>query len=143
MSFLINNCFFTIGKMVFKQDISIPVSIYPVPFWGNLFLYFFECKYIKQFILSGSLKHKYHGVPRIIDDLCAIINEDNEFLTFKNIYPLELELKVEHQGNYASFLDLEIKIKDSIFLYKLSDKKDECSICKAIYHLQISIVLHF
>ena len=40
-------------------------------------------------------------------------SDDNEFLTsFKNIYPKELDLKVERQGNHASFLDLEIKIED-------------------------------
>ena len=45
-------------------------------------------------------------------DLCAI-NNDNEFLrSFKNIYPKELDIKLERQGNHASFLDLEIKIED-------------------------------
>ena len=45
-------------------------------------------------------------------NLCAI-NDDNEFLTsFKNICPKELDLKVEHQGHHASFLDLDIKIED-------------------------------
>ena len=45
-------------------------------------------------------------------DLCAI-NNDNEFLrSFKNIYPKELDIKLERQGNHASFLDLEIKIEE-------------------------------
>ena len=48
------------------------------------------------------------------------------FLTsFKNIYPKELELEVELQGNHTSFLDLEIKIADSVFLYKFLDKRDK------------------
>ena len=29
MSFLINKCFFTIGNMIFKQDIGIPMGIDP------------------------------------------------------------------------------------------------------------------
>ena len=46
------------------------------------------------------------------------------FLTsFKKIYPNELELKVENQGNHASFLDLDIEIKDSVFVRKLFDKR--------------------
>ena len=61
---------------------------------------------------------------RFIDYHCAI-NDGNEFLTFKNIYPKELELKVEHQGNHASLLDLDIKIKDSVFVYKFFDKRDK------------------
>ena len=52
--------------------------------------------------------------------------DDNEFLTsFKNIYPKELDLKVERQGNHVSFLDLDIKVEDSVFLYKTSDKRDK------------------
>ena len=35
-----------IGNIVFKQDIGIPTSINQAPFWANLFLYFFESKYI-------------------------------------------------------------------------------------------------
>ena len=41
------------------------------------------------------------------------MNNDNELLaSFKSIYFKELELTVEHQGNYASFLDLDVEIED-------------------------------
>ena len=74
-----DKCFITIGNMVFKQDISIPMGIDPAPFWSYLFLYFFESKYIKQLISNGSSKaYKYHNVSRLIDDLRAI-NDDNGF----------------------------------------------------------------
>ena len=43
---------------------------------------------------------------------------------YKDIYPPELELKIEHQGGHATFLDLDITIKDDIFVYKLFDKRD-------------------
>ena len=32
-----------------------------------------------------------------------------------------MELKVEHHGIHASFLDLDIKTRDSAFVYKLFD----------------------
>ena len=49
---------------------------------------------------------------------------DNEFLTsFKNIYPKSLDLKVERQGHHVSFLDLDIKVGDTVFTYKPFDKK--------------------
>ena len=38
---------------------------------------------------------------------------------FKDIYPDELELKIEHNGNSASFLNLDICIEDNQFVYKL------------------------
>ena len=72
--------------MVFKQDIGITI-IDPVPVCANLFLYFFESKYIKQLISNGPSKaYKNHELSRFIDDLCAI-NDGNEFTTsVKNIY---------------------------------------------------------
>ena len=39
------------------------------------------------------------------------------------IYLNESELKVEHQGNDASFLDFDIRIVDSVFAYKLFEQK--------------------
>ena len=65
---------------------------------------------MKQIISNGpSKEYEFHGVSRFTDVLCAI-NVDNEFLTsFINIYPKLLDLKVEHLGNHASFLDLGVK----------------------------------
>ena len=46
-------------------------------------------------------------------DVLCVIYDDNEYLTsFINTYPKVLDLKVEHLGNHASFLDLGIKIED-------------------------------
>ena len=54
--------------------------------------------------------------------------DDNEFLTsFKNIYSKELDLKVERQGNHVSYLDLDIKVEESVFVYKPFDKRDKFS----------------
>ena len=39
--------------------------------------------------------------------------------------PNDLELKYEHNGNHATFLDLDIKISGDKFIYKLYDKRDE------------------
>ena len=47
---------------------------------------------------------------------------------FLKICPTELELKVEHQGNHACFLDLDIFV-DNIFVYN-------CLIKEIHSHLQ-------
>ena len=55
--------------------------------------------------------------------------DDNEFLTsFRNICPKELDLKVECHGNHVLVLDLDIKVEDSIFVYKPFDKRDKFSL---------------
>ena len=62
VSFLIKNCYFTIGNIVFKQDIGIPMGIDPAPFWANLFLYFFESKHVQTLVSKKSERaYKYHG----------------------------------------------------------------------------------
>ena len=77
---------------------------------------------MKQLMSNGPSKaYKYNRVSRFIDDLCAI-NDGNEFLTLsRNIYPKELEF--EHQGNHASFSDLDIKIEDSVLESGLGHKR--------------------
>ena len=74
MSFLINKCFFTIGNMIFKQDVGIPMNIDPALIWANIYLSFIESKYIKKLILNGSSKvYKHHGVSRFINDLLTMV----------------------------------------------------------------------
>ena len=61
---------------------------------------------------------------RFIDDMICI-NDMGEFgREYKNIYPESLDLKCEHNGSKATFLDLEIKIENNKFSYKLFDKRD-------------------
>ena len=43
---------------------------------------------------------------------------------YKDLYPPELQLKVEHSGTHATFLNLDITVKDGVFIYKLFDKRD-------------------
>ena len=122
---LIENCFFTVGNVVMRQAIGIPMGIDPAPFWANLFLYAYENQFISDLISTDKVKARHFlSTKRFIDDLCAI-NDGGEFgRSYQLIYPDELELKVEHSGNHASFLNLDITIKDGIFVYKLYDKRD-------------------
>lgn len=123
---LIVNCHFQIGNLLLCQIIGIPMGIDPAPFWANLYLYSYECEFMNDLIKKDKSKAlSYHGSFRFIDDKCCI-NGSREFATsFPNIYPPSLELKLEHQGNHATFLDLDITIVDGIFVYKLFDKRDD------------------
>ena len=67
---------------------------------------------------------KFRYATRFIDDECNL-NDGGEFgRSFHLIYPPDLELKCEHQGSHATFLDLEINVIDGIFVYKLYDKRN-------------------
>ena len=54
------------------------------------------------------------------------MNDKDDFFNSynKGIYSKELQLKVEHHGTHATFLDLDITVENNIFRYKLFDKRD-------------------
>ena len=65
---------------------------------------------------------KFHGCSCFIDYLLCV-NDNKEFSNaYKKIYPSDLELKCEQ---HTTFLDLDIKISDEVFVYKLYDMRDE------------------
>ena len=64
------------------------MEIDPAPFWANLFLYFFEFKYVQQLISLGFPRAgRYHSTSRFIDDSCAVNGYAEFFSSFRKIYP--------------------------------------------------------
>ena len=96
-----------------------------LPFWANIYLYSYEAKYITNLVKSNNTQNKivarkFHSTNRFVDDLCAL-NDGGEFGKSHK----EMELKPEHQGLHATFLEIETNIENSIFVYKLYDKRDD------------------
>ena len=125
ISHLIRETYFQIGNLSFKQCIGIPMGIDPAPFWANLHLYSYEYKFIKSLMRTDKRKAmKFRYATRFIDDECNL-NDGGEFgRSFHLIYPEDLELKCEHQGSHATFLDLDVTVINGIFVYRLFDKRD-------------------
>ena len=100
------------------------MGLCPAPHFANLYLhrleYEFSIKNIKQ---NAKAAYYYNGCMRYIDDLCCLNDEGNFGITYKNIYPRELELKCENQGDHATFLDLDIRISNNQYVYKIFDKR--------------------
>ena len=105
---LIKETYFTIGNLLFKQIIGIPMGIDPAPFWANLHLYSYECRFITALMsVDKARAMKFRYATRFIDDECNL-NDGGEFeRSFRSIYPPNLELKCEHQGTHAKFLDID------------------------------------
>ena len=124
---LITRTYFVVGNLIIRQSIGIPMGIDPAPFWANLYLYFYEHKFITSLMASDKRRARlFMNAFRFIDDECNL-NDHGEFSrSYQDIYPSELQLKCEHQGIHATFLELDIKIvDDGTFDYKLFDKRDE------------------
>ena len=104
----------------------IPMGSDPASFFANLFLYFYEKKWMNDLKKNDLIKaRKLCNIFRFIDDLNSI-NDGEEFESnYSNIYPEELQLSKENTDKYeTSFLDLNIKIKDGKFQFGLFDKRD-------------------
>ena len=85
------------------------MGIDPAPFWANLYLYYYESKFITTLMSEDKIRaRKFINASRFIDDECNL-NDSSEFSkSFSDIYPEELQLKCEYQGTHATFLDLDI-----------------------------------
>ena len=95
---LIQSCYFMVGNSLLRQKIGTPM--------GNLLLYTYENEYMSELISNDKVKARhFHATKCFIDDL-GTLNDRGAFSDInKDIYPTELQLKVEHSGTYATFLN--------------------------------------
>ena len=125
VEFIIKHSFFTVGNLLLLQKIGIPMGIDPAPFIANLYLYHYENKYITHLMHTNKSKAlQFKNALRFIDDETNLNDRGVFGESHAEIYPAELELKCEHQGLHATYLDLDISVQDGLFVYKLFDKRD-------------------
>ena len=117
----------TVSKKIFSQIIGIRLGSDPAPFFPNLFLYYYESRWIKDLQKKDLKKGKFCNVFCFIYDLNAINDAGIFENNFRDIYPEELEWRREN-GNSAetTFLDLDIKIKNK-FQIGLFNKREKFS----------------
>ena len=107
IKFLLHNCFFSIGNIRMIQVIGTTIGSDPAPFFANPFLAHKEANWVKAQRKLGTINvRKINKSFRFIDDLLSL-NDDSTFEKhYKDIYPIELELKKENNHSCASFLDI-------------------------------------
>ena len=95
------------------------------PLLANLFLFFYENKYIKnQLKLSQKVVVKFKHILRYIDDLLTLNNPHFE-QKIPNIYPSQLVLKKTTEAtDKLSYLDMYIHIEGRRFFTSVFDKRD-------------------
>ena len=125
-AYLLFNCYFTAGPKIFSQIIGIPMGSDSAPFFAKLFLYFYESKGMNELKENDIIKaRRLCNIFRFIDDLNST-NDVGEFEnSYSNICPEELQPGEKNTDEHeASFLDLDIKVKDGKFHFGLFDKRD-------------------
>ena len=126
INFMMDNCYFTLGGMIFKQIIGVPIGVDPGPYIANLTLWYYENNFIDKLY-----KVDYHSAKllnntfRLIDDITSInsdgIFEDN----IDRIYPCSLILNKENKDDLsANVLDLDIEVCEGKFIVQVFDKRD-------------------
>ena len=124
---LVDNAVFKVGDTAFQQVIGIPMGTDPAPFMANLYLFYYEFKWMTELTATNfGIARKYYGhTRRFIDDLATLNNNKHLENNWKNIYPKELVLNKENdQDQAATFLDLDIKLQGNIFITSLYDKRE-------------------
>ena len=126
IKFLLDNSYFSIGNLCFRQIIGIPIGVDCAPALANLTLFRYEYDYISRLVKSDYRRAlKSNGCFRLMDDISSI-NGDGVFNIDRDIiYPTSLKLKKENEGEIsADILDLSISLNGGLFSYKLFDKRD-------------------
>ena len=56
VTYLLLNCYFTVGPNIFCQITGIPMGSDPAPFFANLFVYFYESKWMNELKKNDLIK---------------------------------------------------------------------------------------
>ena len=125
IKFLVENIYIQVGNKIFRQTIGIPMGTDCAPLLANLFLFYYEYKFMKEKLKQNSQVAKiFSNTFRYIDDLLTLNNPTFE-QEISNIYPQQLELKrTTETDSRLSYLDLEVNISDRRFTTAVFDKRD-------------------
>ena len=128
LDYLIDNIHVEFGQTLHKQTIGIPMGMCCAPLLANLFLMFYEYRFMESLEKENKFHAKlFNSTFRYIDDLISLNNIVFERYLDK-IYPPELSITKEtNSDKEASYLDLFITVKDAKFHTKLYDKRDDFS----------------
>ena len=125
LEYLIDNIYIIVGNRVFQQHIGIPMGTDCALLIANLYLFCYEYNYMKTLMkLDYGKALKFNFTVRYIDDLLTYNNTlfMNEI---PNIYPQALVLNRTTESDvHVSYLDINISIKQNIFLTNVYDKRD-------------------
>ena len=127
LCFLLDNIYVRYGNTIYRQVIGIPMGTNCAPLVADLFLYCYESEFMRRLNkdTQANIIDAFNDTSRYLDDILNIDNTHfDDFV--KTIYPRELTLnKANISDQAASFLDLDISIKDNVLSTKIYDKRDD------------------
>ena len=92
ISFFLDNHFFSFSKFSFWQIIGIPKCSDPAPFIANLFLYYYERKWLLDTKIKDlHIVHIFSNTFRFVEDLSSTNNHLEFDRNFKSMYTFQLQ----------------------------------------------------
>ena len=122
LKFCVDNSYIAFNDHLYKQKVGIPMGANFSPNLANLYLHFYESKFLDKNHEQGRIRYKY--TFRFIDDLLSVNNRDINF-DINAIYPRALEVSSTNELPHksCSFLDLDVNISEDKFVTKVYDKR--------------------
>jgi hypothetical protein len=126
VEYLIDNIYVSIGNRVYRQCIGIPMGTDCAPLVANLFLFYYEYKYMRNLIKTNlMLAKRFCNTMRYIDDLLTL-NNTLFHSAIEDIYPVELTLKKTSESSTSlSYLDIQITMLNGKYSTAVYDKRDD------------------
>ena len=104
ITFLLHNCFFSIGNIILIEITRIPIGFDPAPFFANLFLAHKEAELVKAQRKLGTISvRKINNSFLFIDDLLSLNDGSTFEKHYKDIYLTKLEFKRENNSNSCTY----------------------------------------
>ena len=122
VEYLIDNVYVSVGNGVYRQCAGIPMGTDCAPLLANLFLFYYEYRYMNNLIKNNIILA--NNTMRYIDDSLTLNNPafDN---AIDDIYPPELQLKKTTEcPTTLSYLDILITIDNGKYSTAVFDKRD-------------------
>ena len=113
LEYIIDNAYFSAGNKCYQQIVGIPMGTDPAPYIANLYLYHYEYEWMEKIEKTDNITARrcYSYTRRFIDDLCTLNNNE--------------DIKKNRKKICATFLDLDIEIKNNRYVTKIFDKRDQ------------------
>lgn len=148
VEFLVSNTFVTFGQSIFEQKIGIPMGTNCAPDLANLFLYYYESRYISRVKITNGIAfaRSFHMTFRLIDDVLSIDNPHLLSAVSKSvenggIYPAELKLNQTSTSlDAVEFLGMTIRADERRFRLAVYDKRKSFPFLVRRYPLMSSLI---
>ena len=146
--YLVSNTYLTVGESIYKQTIGIPMGTNCAPVLANLFLYFYESRYVSRIEneQGQDSARMFHMTFRLIDDVLSLDNPliaDAVSRPYEQggMYPASLELnRTSKTISRCDFIGINLETRGKRLRLSVYDKRKSFPFHVRRYPLMSSLI---